>query len=136
MEFLSDISFQARLLRAVIPALMAVLFAQSGLDKVFDFRGNLSWMTEHFSKTFLRRVVPVSLAAITVLELASAMLCAVGAISVLTGNSVAPAFWGLLLSAVTLLALFAGQRIAKDYAGAASIALYIGLAVIGMLGLH
>lgn len=136
MEFLSDISFQARLLRAVIPALMAVLFAQSGLDKVFDFRGNLSWMTEHFSKTFLRRVVPVSLVTITVLELASAFLCAVGAISVLAGNSVTPAFWGLALSALTLLVLFAGQRIAKDYAGAASIALYAGLCVLGMLALH
>jgi hypothetical protein len=136
MEFLSDISFQARLLRAVIPALMAVLFAQSGLDKVFDFRGNLSWMTEHFSKTFLRRVVPLSLVAITVLELASALLCAVGAISVLAGHSVTPAFWGLALSALTLLVLFAGQRIAKDYAGAASIALYAGLCVLGMLALH
>ncbi len=61
MEILSDIEFQARLLRAVIPALTAVLFAQSGLDKVFDFRGNLNWMTDHFSKTILRQVVPVSL---------------------------------------------------------------------------
>ncbi len=136
MEILSDIQFQARLLRAVIPALLAVLFAQSGLDKVFDYRGNLSWMTEHFSKTILRGVVPVSLVTITILELASAALCAVGAFSVLLGNSVAPAFWGMLLSAVTLLALFAGQRIAKDYAGAASIALYVGLAVLGMLALH
>jgi hypothetical protein len=136
MEILSDIQFQARLLRAVIPALLAVLFLQSGLDKVFDYRGNLSWMTEHFSKTILRGVVPVSLVAITILELASAALCAVGALSVLAGNSVAPAFWGMLLSAVTLLALFAGQRIAKDYAGAASIALYVGLAVLGMLALH
>lgn len=136
MDFLSDISFQARLLRAVIPALMAVLFAQSGFDKVFDYRGNLSWMTEHFRKTFLRRVVPVSLIAITVLELASALLCALGAISVLLGNSVTPAFYGLLLSAFTLLVLFAGQRIAKDYAGAASIALYVGLAVLGMLALR
>lgn len=136
MEILSDIQFQARLLRAVIPTLMAVLFAQSGLDKVFDFRGNLSWMTDHFSKTFLRGVIPVSLVAITVLELASALLCAGGAIAVLLGGSVAPAFWGMLLSAVTLLALFAGQRIAKDYAGAASIALYLGIAVLGMLALH
>ncbi|GAB4429141.1 MAG: hypothetical protein OHK0011_11480 [Turneriella sp.] len=35
-----------------------------------------------------------------------------------------------------MLALFAGQRIAKDYAGAASIALFAALAMIGMLGLR
>ncbi|GAB4429146.1 MAG: hypothetical protein OHK0011_11490 [Turneriella sp.] len=99
MEILSDTSLQARLLRVVIPALMAILFMQSGLDKVFDFRGNLNWMTEHFSKTFLRGVVPVALVAITALELASALLCAVGAIAVLTANSVTPAFFGLLLAA-------------------------------------
>ncbi len=73
---------------------------------------------------------------ITILELASAVLCAVGAIAVLLGESVGPAYWGLLLSAVTLLFLFTGQRIAKDYAGAASIALCVGLCVLGMFVLR
>ena len=33
--------------------LVAILFIQSGLDKVFDWKGNLEWLTGHFSKTFL-----------------------------------------------------------------------------------
>lgn len=136
MDLFTDIPFQAKMMRSVIPALMAVLFAQSGLDKVFDFRGNLSWMTEHFSKTVLRGIVRPSLILITLLELASALLCAGGMIFVLAGESVAPAYWGLFLSAVTLLVLFAGQRIAKDYTGAASIGAYAAIAVLGMLALH
>ena len=37
--------------------LVAILFLQSGLDKVFDFKGNLEWLTGHFSKPFLRGMV-------------------------------------------------------------------------------
>ncbi len=37
--------------------LVSILFIQSGLDKVFDWKGNLEWLTGHFSKTFLRGMV-------------------------------------------------------------------------------
>lgn len=132
MEFLTDLNWQLRIMRAVIPALAAILFAQSGLDKVFDFCGNLEWLTGHFSKTPLRGVVKPSLIAVTAGELLAACVCAVGAIVLLAGGSATPAFWGLAVSAATLLALFAGQRIAKDYAGAASIAMYLGIVALGM----
>lgn len=132
MEFLTDLNWQLRIMRALVPALAAILFAQSGLDKVFDFRGNLEWLTGHFSKTPLRGIVKPSLVVITAGELLAAGVCAVGAIFVLAGASTTPAFWGLAVSAATLLALFTGQRIAKDYAGAASIAMYVGIVALGM----
>jgi hypothetical protein len=31
--------------------LVAILFIQSGLDKVFDWAGNLGWLKGHFEKT-------------------------------------------------------------------------------------
>lgn len=136
MEFLNDPFWQLGLVRSLVPLLMVILFAQSGLDKVFDFRGNLEWMTAHFSKTILKGVVKPSLIAITVLELLSAALCAVGVVCLFAGISIMPAFWGLMLCAVTLLQLFAGQRLAKDYAGAATIAFYLFLAVFGMFVLR
>jgi hypothetical protein len=58
--------------------LVAILFIQSGLDKVFDWRGNLEWLTGHFSKTFLRGTVPPMLATITLMELATGFLSAAG----------------------------------------------------------
>lgn len=136
MEFFLDPNVQMKVMRAVIPALMAVLFAQSGLDKVFDFQGNLSWMTNHFSKTILKGIVRPSLLAITLMELAAAVLCAAGALVILISGSTVAAFWGLIIAAATLIALFAGQRIAKDYPGAATIAMYAGIAVLGIFVLR
>ena len=39
---------------------------------------------------------------------------------------------GLSLSALNICLLFAGQRIAKDYAGAAVLAAYFAVALIGL----
>jgi hypothetical protein len=44
--------------------LVSILFIQSGLDKVFDWKGNLDWLTGHFSKTFLAKMVPMMVATI------------------------------------------------------------------------
>jgi len=136
MEFFSDFTIQNQLLRSLVPLLMAVLFGQSGLDKVTDFRGNLEWMTGHFSKTPLRSIVKPSLIMVTVMELAAALLCLAGVIGIWFFATETLAFWGLLLSALTLLQLFAGQRIAKDYAGAATIAMYVLIAAAGMFFLR
>ena len=52
-----------RQLPAIFGALLvAILFLQSGLDKVFDWKGNLDWLTGHFAKTFMGRMVPLLLA--------------------------------------------------------------------------
>lgn len=132
MESFIDPNLQLKLMRVIIPALMAILFAQSGLDKVLDFKGNLDWLTGHFSKTILSSVVKPSLVAVTVLELVAALFCAIGCISIMASGATLWAFWGLMLSGKTLLILFAGQRLAKDYPGAATIGMYLGIAVIGL----
>lgn len=110
--------------------LLAVLFIQSGLDKVFDWKGNLEWLTGHFSKTFLGRLVPVLLATITVSEIATGFLSAAGIIYFLAAGSLVLIFYAAVLGALSLLALFFGQRIAKDYPGAGSIVPYFILTLI------
>jgi hypothetical protein len=136
MDALIDPNAQLKIMRAIIPALMSILFTQSGLDKVTDFHGNLSWMVDHFSKTFLKGSVYPALLAVTLMELATAFFCGVGAVNILVSGSTVTAFWGLVLAAATLLTLFAGQRIAKDYPGAATIAMYAGIAVVGIFVLR
>ena len=118
-------------LPALLGALMlAILFIQSGLDKVFDWKGNLEWLTGHFSKTFLGGFVPVLLATITVSEIATGFLSAAGVIYFLATGSLALVFYAAVLGALSLLALFFGQRIAKDYPGAVSLVPYFILTLI------
>lgn len=121
-----------------LPALLAamltaVLFIQSGLDKVFDWKGNLEWLTGHFSKTFLGGMVPVMLATITVMEILTGLLAAAGVVYFLIAKSTILIFSAAALGALSLLALFFGQRIAKDYPGAASIVPYFILMLIMMV---
>ena len=112
--------------------LIAILFLQSGLDKVFDFKGNLEWLSGHFAKTFLRSMVPMMLGTITVLELATGLLAAAALVYFLTTGSVALIFYAAALGAIAILALFFGQRVAKDYPGAAVLVPYFILLIILM----
>lgn len=117
-----------------LPALLgalfvSILFIQSGLDKVFDWKGNLEWLTGHFSKTFLSRFVPVMLAKITVLELATGFLSAAGIVYFIVTGSTILIFWAAALGALTIIGLFFGQRVAKDYPGAAILVPYFILLI-------
>jgi hypothetical protein len=44
-------------------AFLAILFLQSGIDKVVDRRGNLEWLKGHFAKSPLAGVVPALVTA-------------------------------------------------------------------------
>ena len=35
-------------------AFLAITFLQSGLDKIMDWNGNVSWLKSHFSQTILK----------------------------------------------------------------------------------
>lgn len=104
--------------------LVAILFIQSGLDKVFDWKGNMDWLTGHFSKTFLSGFVWIMLAKLTVLELATGIASAAGIVYFLAAGSTVVIFWAATLGAATVIGLFFGQRIAKDYPGAAVLVPY------------
>jgi hypothetical protein len=112
--------------------LVAILFIQSGLDKVFDWKGNIEWLTGHFKETFLSGMVPMMVAAITVLEILTGFLSAAAIIYFLVTGSVGLIFWAAVLGTVSILALFFGQRVAKDYEGAAVLVPYFILLIIMM----
>jgi len=110
--------------------LVSVLFIQSGLDKVFDWKGNLDWLTGHFSKTFLAKMVPMMVATITVSELASGILSVVGIVYFLATGSTIVIFYSSIVGAASITALFFGQRVAKDYPGAAVLVPYFLLLIV------
>jgi len=111
-------------------AFLAILFLQSGIDKVIDHRGNLEWLKGHFAKSPLAGVVHVLLTAITLLEVGAGALSAIGCLMLIVSRETTIAFYGAVSSAVALVALFFGQRIAKDYAGAAVLVPYFLLTLI------
>jgi hypothetical protein len=112
--------------------LVGILFIQSGLDKIFDWNGNLEWLTGHFSKTFMGGMVPLLLGTITVMETTTGLLSAAGIIYYLIYGSTVLIFFASVLGAASILALFFGQRIAKDYPGAAVLVPYFILMIILM----
>lgn len=111
-------------------ALFAITFIQSGYDKVNDWKGNISWLTGHFANTIIKNMVPASLALILVLEVLSGALSVIGIIKILMGEGTDFAYLAGIASAVTLLFLLLGQRMAKDYDGARTIVIYFIPAVL------
>lgn len=120
------------IVQVFVSAFFAILFLQSGIDKITDRKGNLEWLTGHFSKTFLKNFVPLMVTKITIVELLAGILSAIGVIEAIVYRSFCFAFAGTFFSASAFIMLFFGQRIAKDYAGAATIAGYFVIAVIDL----
>jgi hypothetical protein len=111
-------------------AFLAILFLQSGIDKVIDYRSNLEWLKGHFAKSPLGGVVPILTTALTMLEVAAGALSAIGCIILIVSRESTVAFYGAVISAVALIALFFGQRMAKEYAGAAVLVPYFLLTLV------
>jgi hypothetical protein len=113
-------------------AFLAILFLQSAIDKIIDHRGNLEWLSGHFAKSPLAGVVPALLIMITILELTAGALSGVGCLALILFRDSTLAFYGAVVSAVAILGLFSGQRMAKDYAGAAVLLPYFLLTLVAI----
>jgi hypothetical protein len=114
-------------------AIIAVLYIQSGADKVMDREGNLGWLRQHFGRSIFKNLVPPMFYTVTLLELASAIACIAGMVEIFVyKRSHNWAFYGGVLSAINLICLFTGQRFAKDYAGAAALVPYFILSILAM----
>ncbi len=127
-----SLHFAFWLIQAFVSLFLTILFLQSGMDKVMDWRGNLGYLEPHFAKSPLATVVPLLLLVLTVLEVSAGVVTGVGFLELLVLGKAQIAFWGTGLCALTLTALFFGQRMAKDYAGAAVLVPYFLLTVVGL----
>ena len=118
--------------KLLTPAFMAILFLQSGLNKLFDYNGNLAYFKDYFKNSPLSSGVVLMMPIITILEVAAGLLSAIGVIALLSGSEMW-AFLGLMTSGVSILCLFFGQRMAKDYGGASGMTGYFVVNLIGLL---
>ena len=116
----------------LISLFFAITFLQSGLDKVFQHSGNLSWFKSVFETSFIKSIITPLFYWITIQELVIGgwMLIATFSYFFLDCYCGVIADLGFILCLALLIQLFTGQRIAKDYAGAAGIIPYIIVALI------
>ncbi len=103
---------------------LIITFLQSGIDKIIDWKGNLSWLKQHFAKSILKNSVPILLGIVLITEIIAGLLCIAGIYQIIAMKQTDLAFYGALLSCIALLMLLFGQRMAKDYEGAKTIAIY------------
>ena len=134
MITLYNLNFSPLSISQILIALfLAICFLQSGMDKITDRKGNLAWLTGHFSNSPLKNTVPVLLLIITLSELLGGILCAVGVFDFLINGTKDLMLFGFIINASSLIALFFGQRLAKDYEGAAVLVGYFIITIIGIL---
>jgi hypothetical protein len=132
MSALHTFAMAIYLMQIFTAAFLAIVFLQSGIDKIVDRGGNLEWLKGHFAKSPLARVVPTLVTVITVLELAAGVLSGIGCVAVILLRDSTVAFYGAVISAIAIVALFLGQRMAKDYAGAAVLVPYFLLTLVAI----
>lgn len=111
---------------------LTVTFLQSGIDKLLDWSGNVSFLKEHFKNSPFKNSVPLLLAVILVLEIIAGLLMVLGVYQLYTSGAKEIALLGAELCAVVLIFLLIGQRLAKDYAGAMSLAVYFIVTLLGV----
>jgi hypothetical protein len=123
-------------LRLAFAAMLAILFLQSSIDKIIHWKGEREYLTRHLAKSPLKSLVPLLLPVLTLVEIFTGAFSAIGIGVLLWNGSIVPGKYGMALGCVAIIMLFLGQRLAKDYGGAASLVPYFllcagGLAVWG-----
>ena len=131
MKFLSNYPAEVLLLIFLI-----VTFIQSGIDKLLDWNGNVSFIKEHFKNSPLKSTVPLLLGIVLIIEIIAGILMSIGVYELYTSESKEIALLGVELSAIALIFLLIGQRLAKDYAGAMSLGVYFIITVGGVFLLN
>tara|TARA_B110000467_G_scaffold163137_1_gene188300 strand:+ start:931 stop:1347 length:417 start_codon:yes stop_codon:yes gene_type:complete len=118
----------------------SILFLQSGLDKLINRSANIAYFKESFSKTYFNNYIVLLFWIITLLECVTGIICFFSLFFLLSATTIPMAYngisIGLILSNITIICLFMGQRIAKDYAGAASLSVYFLISLLGLFLLN
>lgn len=111
---------------------LIVTFVLSGIEKITDWKGNVSFIKEHFKNSPLKNSVPFLLATLLILEVIAGIFMSIGVYELATSSATKTALIGIELSAISLIFMLIGQRLAKDYEGAMSLTVYFILAIFGI----
>ena len=124
------------LCQTLIAIFLMIVFIQSGVDKVLNRKDNLDFLKSHFSKTIFKNFTPVLLTILTILELIGGIVLAYGVFHALYFLDTIWIFNGFVILSLTLIFLMLGQRITKDYVGAADLVPYFILIMLGIMSMY
>ena len=124
------------LCQILIAIFLFTAFFQSGIDKILDKKGNLEFLKMHFSNSPLIQIIPFMLLILTFLEIIGSLMLGYGVYYAFVYRSTLWIFYGFVLLSITIIILFAGQRIAKDYLGAADLVPYFILIMLGIMSMY
>lgn len=119
----------------LILAFLALTFILSAHNKIFYWNDNMAWLKPHFEKTILKNQVALATGILVVLELIAGILSLSGIVELYINGGRMFGFYGAVFSCISLLCMLFGQRLAKDYDGARTIAIYFVPAVLGVFWL-
>lgn len=119
------------IMQILFSLMISILFIQSGLDKVFNWQGERDFYKSHLKDSILDGTVPFLMPVITISELAAGFLSGAGLVALLFTGQTGIGLLGMLLACLSIIQLFSGQRVAKDYNGAAVLVPYFLMAAAG-----
>ena len=120
------------ILELLFSLMIAILFIQSGVDKLLNWKGEQDYYKDHFKNSPLKGSVPLLMPIITVSELLAGFLSLIGIFAMIAWGNIDFSILGMLFACLSIIQLFFGQRLAKDYAGAATLVPYFLLCAFGL----
>ena len=114
-------------------AFLSIVFIQSALDKIFNWKGNLEFTASTLTSKFPPRLVRFALLNVLLLEFAGGFGSLAGMIEIWLGSSTLfIAKLGIITSSIALLILLLGQRISQNYLDAKTIVIYFIVCLFGL----
>jgi uncharacterized membrane protein YphA (DoxX/SURF4 family) len=111
---------------------LIITYVISGYEKISDWKGNVSFIKNHFQNSPFKNKVPFLLAILLILEIIASILMIIGVYQIYTSEAKEIALIGIELSAVSIIFMLIGQRLAKDYPGAMSLGVYFLITLCGV----
>lgn len=120
------------IIKVFVLVFVCITFLFSAIEKTTDWNGQLYWFKNHFANTFLRPQIKALLLVLIILDYATGILSLVGIFEVLFCTTKDFGFYALILAIITILCMLFGQRVARDYPGASSLAVYFLVLIFGL----
>ncbi|WP_166386099.1 DoxX family protein [Polaribacter sp. 11A2H] len=127
MRFLSDYPTEILILLFLI-----ITFLISAFEKILDWKGTISFIKDHFKNSPLKGSVPFLLSILLIIEIIAVGFMIIGVYQIYTSEAKEIALLGIQLSAISIIFMLIGQRLAKDYPGAMSLGVYFIISLCGV----
>ena len=127
MRFLSDHPTEILILLFLI-----ITFLISAFEKILDWKGTVYFIKDHFKNSPLKGSVPFLLSILLIIEILAVGFMIIGVYKIYTSETKEIALLGIQLSAISIIFMLIGQRLAKDYPGAMSLGVYFIISLCGV----